>query len=242
MKISLYPPRKQSTNCLILVGGDGDTIEVFAPLTQTISSKLPNHQICTFDFTTESQAESILDINTRELTFVCDQLITKHGIKTINIWCTSRGAYPTVKLLQNEKYAKYVRRVIMYDPADYYLSETDLYSWSGSLDYNPSRSVVSDDLVHVKGDCIVDVVHLKLRNYGPNGYLQNEYKNRGLDDPLGFPRLNTRMVKAFYAKLPLKSRGKYLEDQVVPHGFVRDGDIDLNYKLIVDLVADILTS
>lgn len=242
MEISLYPPRNQSPKCLVLVGGDGDTIDVFAPLTQKISSKLPNHQICTFNFTTESQGESILDINTRELTFVFDQLITKHGIKTIDIWCTSRGAYPTVKLLQNEKYAKYLRRVIMYDPADYYLSETDLHSWSGSMDYNPSRRVVSDDFAHVKGGCIVDVVYLTLRNYGHDGYIQSEYIDRGLDDPLGFPRLNTSMVKSFYAKLPLKNRGKYLEDPVVPHGFVRDGDVELNYKRIVNLVADILSS
>lgn len=242
MKISLYPPGNKSTKCLILVGGDGDTIEVLAPLTKAISSSLPGYIICTFDFTTEPSSQSVLDINAAELILVCQELVNDHGIEVIDIWCTSRGAYPTVKLLGNKDLAKYVRKVILYDPADYYLGETDLHSWSGYMDYSPVRRVVSDDLENIIGDCLIDVVHLTLKNYSPGGYFESEYPNRGKDNPLGFLRLSTKMVKSFYAKIPSKNRGEYIEDPTVPHGFVRDGDLVKNLDQVSNLAVKIITN
>lgn len=224
------------------MGGDGDTIEVLSRLASNLASSLSNYQICTFDFSTETTSdERLLDIQTKELELVCHQLFDKHHVADITIWCTSRGAYATSKLLASGKFNDKISHVIMYDPADYYASISNNGTWSGYQDYSPNSQVVSDVLTKIKGNTIVDVVHLTLRNYGPNGYFEVEYKNRGKSNPLGFPRLNSQMVKSFYSKIPQKNKGVYLEYKSIPHGFVRDGDLQKNYERVVKSITSLIS-
>jgi hypothetical protein len=158
----------------------------------------------------------------------------------LDIWCTSRGAYSTTFLLGNTKFSGFIRHVIMYDPADYYISSKTDNTWSGCQEYLPIGPVVSSEIKNIVGKVTVDVIHLMLKNYGKNGYLQLNYKNRGIDCCNGCPRLNSKMVKSFYDNLPVKNKGKYFVDNTVSHGFVRDGDIENNYLTIAKQVANIL--
>lgn len=243
MKINLLSPNKNASKCLVLVGGHGDTVEVLSPLAHSISALLLDHQVCTFDFSTDhTESESVLDIQARELEQVFGQLSDLFGHKSISIWCTSQGAYATTKLLVQNNFVAYISKVVMYDPADYYLSSRGIGSWTGFETYLPTARVVSDELVRLSGDYKVNVVHLPLRNHGPNGYLESEYLDRGKDDAHGYPRLNTQMVKSFYSKLPASNQGKYLEDSLVPHGFVRDGDLQKNLKRVATIAVQLISS
>lgn len=246
MKITIYPSDPIQENCLILVGGSGDTTEGFEPLVTKISEKLPDYSICTFSFSTQSETESLLDLQSSELAEVFSEITTKYNFKKIDVFCTSMGAYSTIRLLNNEKYQNFVSRVIMYDPADYYQSakfaNSDDVTWSGPQEYNPSKPVISSELSTISGNCVVSVVHLTLRNYGVKGYMQKEFKNRGMDDLSGYPRLCTEMVKSIYAKIPPTNKGEYVEQPMVPHAILRDGNIEKNLENVVVLVSDMLTS
>ncbi|MBP9670257.1 hypothetical protein KBD75_02555 [Candidatus Woesebacteria bacterium] len=244
MKITIYPSGPIQENCLVLVGGSGDTTEGFQPIVTKISEKLPDYSICTFSFSTHSEAESLLDLQSRELDEVFSEITTKYNFKKIDVFCTSMGAYATIRLLNNKKYQNLINQVIMFDPADYYLSakfaNSDDVTWSGPQEYNPIKPVISSELSTISGNCIVSVVHLTLSNYGVNGYIQKEFKNRGIDDPNGYPRLSTEMVKAFYAKVPTTNSGKYIEQNLVPHAILRDGNIPENLDHVVDLISKLL--
>lgn len=246
MKITVYPTDPIHENCLVLVGGSGDTTEGFQPLVKKISEKLSDYSICTFSFSTQSETESLLDLQSSELVEVFSEITTKHNFKKIDVFCTSMGAYATIRLLNNTEYQNFINQVIMYDPADYYLSakfaNSDDVTWSGPLEYSPSKPVISSELSTVSGNSVVSVVHLTLRNYGVNGYLQKEFKNRGMDDPSGYPRLSTEMVKALYSKIPTAIKGEYVEQPMVPHAILRDGNIEENIHNVVDIITDILTT
>ncbi len=241
MNIELSKKESHHDKCLLLVGGDGDTIDVFSRLANDLDKALSNYRICSFDFSTETTSdERLLDIQAKELELVCQQLLDNHHVANITIWCTSRGAYATSKLLAKNIFNERISHVIMFDPSDYYTKISGLGTWSGYQDYLPKSQVVSDVLTNIKGNTIVDVVHLTLRNYGPKGYFESEYINRGIDNPLGFHRLNTLMVKSFYSKLPQMNKGVYLEINTIPHGFVRDGDLQKNYERVVKSIKKLI--
>jgi hypothetical protein len=245
MKISLYPTDLVSPKCLVLVGGSGDTSEGFDPLVQAISNKLIDYSICTFNFSTSSKTESILDVQARELNDVMGQLTTDNRFKQIDIFATSMGAYATIKLLQNNHYSKIIRNVILYDPADYYLSakfaDSDDVTWSGPQQYVPKSKVISDELKEIEGKCKITVVHLTLRNYGQDGYIDNSYSDRSIDHSGGYPRLCTDMVRAMFDKIPLKNKGRYIEESNVPHAILRDGNIKANIEQVSSTIIDIIS-
>lgn len=241
MQIKISKSENFHNKCLLLVGGDGDNIDVFSRLANDLDKALSNYRICSFDFSTETIGdERLLDIQAKELELLCHQLFDNHHVTNITIWCTSRGAYATSKLLASGKFNDKISHVIMYDPSNYYTGISNNGTWSGYQDYLPKSQVVSDVLTNIKGNTIIDVVHLTLRNYGPKGYFESEYINRGNDNPLGFPRLNTLMVKSFYSKLPQKNKGVYLEINTIPHGFVRDGDLQKNYERVVKSIKKLI--
>ena len=134
--------------------------------------------------------------------------------------------------------------MIFCDPADYYLNSEKLVkkgTWSGSEKYQPKVKTVSSLLKKVKGKSKVHVVHFMLRNHGPNGYEEKDFKKRGQDNPKLFPRLNTQMVKKFYQNLPKKNQGKYIEDHQIPHGINRDGDKEKNQLNLSKLILKCFT-
>jgi hypothetical protein len=241
MQISIYPAKKYR-KCLVLVGGSGDTVEGFTPLVTKLSERLIDYSICTFNFSTKVEAGSLLDKQAQELEVVLNELVTKHNFIKVDIFCTSQGAYATVKSLSSHKLDNHINNIILYDPADYYLSEIDLHSWSGSSKYLPSKTIVSDELQTISGNMKVHVIHLTLRNYGLHGYLQKEFKDREFDDPSGYPRLNTKMIEAFYAKIPPANKGKYIELSGVPHAILRDGNIATNISTTIETIHSFLNS
>lgn len=240
MNISLIPHSSTATKCLVLVGGDGDGVEVLSTLSNMLSQGLPDYQICSFDFTEESSTRSVLDIQSIELQQVLQHLIDLGQFERVDIWCTSRGAYATTRLLGQPYYSDHVSYVIMYDPADYYIAESNLHSWAGYENYEPTLKVISDEIKDIKGDYLVDVVHLSLKNHGPKGYWETDYAKRGINHEGGYPRINSEMVRSFYDKLPVNNKGRYILENSIPHGFVRDGDIGKNYELLTKQLVDMI--
>jgi hypothetical protein len=225
---------------LLLVGGSGDTAEIFRPLVEKLSLKLPEHEIATFSLSSGvGDGENLLEAQTGELTEVMRQLIDAGRFMKYDIFCTSMGAFPTIKLLIDPDLNNQIRKVVFFDPADYYLSASfskaeGEITWSGSKRYLPEEPVISGELNKYKGEAVIDVVHLTLRNWSSDGYLDKEYRDRGRDYPGAFPRLSTDMVKSFYEMAPKKNRGKYVEVGGVPHGFMRDGNVQKNIERVVE--------
>ena len=243
MEIKTYTKNEHPSNCMVVVGGSGDSINKFSQFLEKLSKTLDDYVICMFDFT-RSDNESILDAQSRELTSVFKDLINKNKFEKIDIFCTSMGAYATVKILSNSKYSKVIKKVIFFDPADYYilqkLHQNENNTWSGHQTYYPSSKVISDELRNIPSNIKVDVVHLTIHNYSSSGYFTKNLTERNIDQNNGFPRLSTKMVKAFYEKLPNKNKGKYLEISNLPHGFIRDGNIEENIKKVVSVVNKLL--
>ena len=106
MQIDIYPSSKQFSKCLVLVGGSGDTSEEFAPLVTELSKKMPAIAICTFNFSSQSLTESILDIQTQELDLVFKKLTLDYNFNELNIFATSMGSYSTIKLITSNKYSE----------------------------------------------------------------------------------------------------------------------------------------
>ena len=241
MEISVYQPKNHSKKCLVLIGGSGDNIEKFVPLVDVLRQKIKNFSICTFTFSFEGRTEYILELQSKELEDVVKQLINNQKFKELYLFCTSMGAYATVRLLAKAIYNNKIRKVIMYDPADYYFNSQQEHTWSGSQAYSAVKPVVSDKLKLIKGNFRIDVVHLTLRNYGKSGYIEPKYINRGKDHSDGYPRLNIEMVQSFYNKTPFANRGRYIEESDVPHGLLRDGNIKQNISKVTQRIADLLT-
>ena len=251
MQLTLNPPNSSRTKCLVLVGGSGDTAEGFAPLAQELVKALPDHSICSFSFSTKIVGESLLDVQAKELAGVVDQILNDNKFDSalpnplakegsLDFFAASMGAYAMVKLLSNPKYAGKIGRVIFFDPADYYLSSHNYYSWTGAQEFAPTAPVVSDLLKDIQSNASVSVVHLTLRNYSAEGYIDSNYIDRGVDHLEGTPRLNSEMVKGFYTKAPTKSRGQYLEVGDIPHAILRDGNITQNIENVTGIISKLL--
>ena len=242
MEIKIYPSKRYTKDYLVLVGGSGDTCEKFDNLARNISTLLPSKHIVTTTMTETSSLSDTLRAQTDELAQIIDKLITEHDATSIDIFATSMGAYSTCHLLANPKYQNILKKVIFLDPADYYLADNEdiKYAWTGFAKYDPTEEVVSSLLKNIQSDVVVDVVRLSIRNYGPRGYLSNNYSERGRGDLAMYPRLNVQMVKVFYSKLPENNQGKYFELPGVPHGFIRDGDIPQNISKIAEVVSSLL--
>lgn len=202
-----------------------------------MSEHNPDYQVVTFSFRgVEQKKKVVLRNQVEDLKEVIDFLISD-GHKDITILCTSMGAFSTCFALTDDDCKNYITKAIFLDPADYELSTIDAeeqHTLSGADKYAFTSAIASSLLAKVSGGVIIDVAHLTIHNYGPDGYAEPE--NRGNDNPQLKPRLNTRMVKAFYERTPSKNRGQYIEIADIPHAFVRDGNIEQNVsKLTLSL-------
>lgn len=246
MQIRLSPSDNNLSKCLVLIGGVGDPAEIFIPLTRLLAPKLNNHKICTFTFSQNTKTMPLLKKQTMELEGVLDELVLTHKIKHVDLWCTSMGSYSTVKAITNPKYTQYLKHAILFDPADYYLNDQalsvdDELTWSGYQHYNPESPTISQSLSNILSNIIVDVTHLIVKNHNQSGYLDKEYHLRNRNNPKGYPRLNTVMVKRFYKNLPVKNSGKYQEIDHLPHAIFRDGDINYNLTTIANQLIEALS-
>jgi hypothetical protein len=248
MKIKLTPPPPLRGKCLVIVGGSGDTAEKFSPLTDSLAKELPDYTICSFGLSSKVEEDNnLLEVQVRELEEVFDQLISQYAFVEYTIFCTSMGAYSTIRILNNPKYSELISTVIFFDPADYYTGEELKFAnadseitWSGYADYSPTQPVISSELKDYNGQATMHVVHLTVKNHGPSGYVEDVKRFRGDDSPGGHPRLNTNMVKKYYSNIPKPNLGEYLEVPNLPHALVRDGNISRNISKTTNTVKKLL--
>jgi len=246
MQIFFEPANKQYSKCLVLVGGSGDTVEGFAPLVTEFSKFITDTSFCSFNFSTTCSEGSLLDLQSRELEEVFNELTTKYDFKEINIFTTSMGAYATIYLLSDNKYSDILKHVIFYDPADYYISakfaDSNDVTWSGPDSFRPNKEIVSNKLKSLQSQTKVSVVHLTLRNYSKSGYIDKDFSARGIDHEFGYPRLNKDMVRHFFNCLPSINKARFVKEPGVPHGFLRDGDIATNLAKVATTISSLLHS
>lgn len=232
-----------STRVIILVGGSGDDKHSFNLLVERMAVSLPQYRILTLSFSgVESHNDLPLHTQCDDLATIVDQEMKDPRVSLVLI-ATSQGAYSTVHILCDLKYASRIKRCILVDPADYSIDVRRLISqarsWSGFEDYIPSRETVSVMMKRIVGNVKVYVIHFVLRNYDKSGY--GDPKQRGMDNPQKSPRLNSKMVKSFYINTPERNKGTYCEDKTLPHAFMRDGNIAQNIKTLADYFKNILS-
>lgn len=231
-----------SPSLVLFLSGDGTTNDF-----EAISKKL-NERNSTFDYLSfvyrgsESNFSQSLSSIIEDSKVIATQFFIKY--KEIHLVCTSTGAVPLIFLLCNPKLNPKIRKVVLLDPADYYLptsNDTQLvgnYPWGGAAAYSPTHETVSDMLLEYEGNAKVHVVGFTLRNTDGTNYYPVE--KRHLDHNVGYPRMSQEMVKAFYNKIPTQNKGKYVMLKDVPHAYVRDGDIENNTSILTELVAGLL--
>lgn len=248
MKFKLTPSGATRNKCLVIVGGSGDTAEKLTPLTDTLAQDLPEYTVCSFGLSSRvDDGKNLLEAQAQELEQVFTELNSQYIFTDYVIFCTSMGSYSTVRTLNNPNYSKLISSVIFFDPADYPTSEELKFAdadseitWAGYADYSPKQPVISDELKNYTGSAKLHVIHLTVKNHGPKGYIEDDNKSRDKDSYDGHPRLNTAMVKKYYANIPKPNKGKYLEISNLPHALVRDGNIANNINKVVDIVRKLL--
>lgn len=234
-----YFEKKGSNVLLIIIGGSGDKKDKFNLLVKKLVRTGFTDNILTFSFRGyENEKFLPLKQQIRDLEEVLDFVGDRYHFSNVLLCCTSAGAVSCSFALANRKYQNLVSKAIFLDPADYSVDELEryegVYAWNGASVYNPDREVVSDILKNIAGDVIVDVVRFSIRNSIGDGYA----KDRGRDYPGLFPRLNEKMVRAFYDKLPPANKGTYIEINNLPHAFMRDGNVSKNYDEISKLIVN----
>lgn len=242
----VVPEKSDRDKCLILVGGTGDDIEKFEPLARALSEELSDYAICSTTLSQNSSDVSLMEQQSTELLSILNDFRMNESFSRIDLWCTSMGVYPTIKILLNPSFQKFFTKVIFFDPADYYL-ESDIVktggnlTWAGYQKYDPDRPTIASRLLDIQTTASIDVVRLALRNQNASDYYDKEYEDRGIDHDDGFPRLSKEMVKAFYSNIPQINKGEYYELDGVPHGFIRDGNISKNIQAIVTNTSKLLS-
>lgn len=236
-----YAGESDTQTALVFVGGWGDKKEVFDGIVKKLQKKLYPSDIATFSFRGYEDGK-IYPASTQvdELKTVLRFLKKKKSITNVKLFVTSMGAYGACYVLADAEFSNLVAKVLFFDPADYYIGEESDSTWSGYEDFKPDKVLVSSMLREIHSSVLINVVHLTLRNHGPSGYISDDLRKREYGSPDSFPRLNTAMVKAMYNKLPEANRGKYIELGNVPHGFIRDGNLRRNEKLVSELITHLL--
>lgn len=113
-----------------------------------------------------------------------------------------------------------------------------MYSWNGIESYNPDDNLASDLLLKIGSDIKISLINFTIRNFTKDGYVN--VKERHIDNPECFVRLNNDMKMAFWDKTPKQNREKYIEINKVPHAFMRDGNIEKNIEELVEILLKIV--
>ncbi len=227
---------------LVIVGGSGDNKDKFNVLIQLLKDA-NDWSIVTFTFR-GLIASKLYSLNqqTQDLKDVLRYFKDELNLQEIAVVCTSMGAYSTANVLIDPEIEDYIYTAIFIDPADYYLKDGDRpeenYAWTGAVEYKPESETASELLKLINSDVKIHVINFTIRNRGPEGYPTSE--QRGVDNPELFERLNNEMVKSFYFNAPEDNRGEYIEDNTIPHAFIRDGDINDNNLKVANYISQLL--
>lgn len=227
-----------SSTCILIVGGSGDSKDSYDELVHKLLPLVPHDTIVTFSFRgVEEGLDMPLHQQVQDLKDVMVEL-KRHSIDTVRIVATSNGAFSVAHLLIDPEWAKMIRNVILLDPADHYCDTQETvkssHTWTGVEKYEPTKKTTSLLMSEITSDAAVHVINFTLRNYGKDGYVNKEL--RGVDDPHKYARLNNDMVLAFYANTQGKNKGEYIEENTLPHAFMRDGDKEKNMMTIIALL------
>ena len=127
----------------------------------------------------------------------------------------------------------------MLDPADYLvdMGEKEGKTWTGYEKYDFEADTLSKLMTKINSNVKVHVVNFKIRNYSDKGYPPESERSK--DNSKLFSRLNNDMVEAFYERTPYKNHGMYIEDDSLPHAFLRDGNINKNIKTVCSYLEEI---
>lgn len=227
---------------ILFVGGSGDTREKLKPLIEKLIDLGLKYNFISFSFrgVEENQLQPLknqIDDLKEILSWT-----TKKQYKNLIIVCTSMGAYSTTNILVDSNTSQSIKKVIFIDPADYYIRSDDKIdgggTWSGNESYDPIDNTASTILKNINSNVIVDVINFTIRNYMKNGYELPE--KRHIDNPTNVERLNNLMVKSFYNNTPSRNRGDYIENNTLPHAFLRDGNIENNLNILGGILAKLL--
>lgn len=197
---------RNAPQTMIVIGGSADTKEKFTNLIERFPED--KYNFVTFSFRGyEEQAYLSIKQQQDDLLEVLQWVISK-GYQDLILIVTSLGAYAAIYALLNQTVNKYIHRVILVDPADYYLEPDKIcdqaYSWNGSQPYQPTTTTISTLLAQIPAHIKIDVLNLLLRNFTKEGYVAPELRSQ--NNPGCVPRLNPEMVKAFYTNTPEKNR------------------------------------
>lgn len=229
---------KASSDILLFVGGSGDSKDSYNNLISRLVPIFPQHKIITFSFKgVKDNLDLPLTQQTKDLMEICDEIINKSDT-SISLVATSNGVFSTAHAIIDNRYSTYFKHIVLLDPADHYIDTQETVrssrTWTGLQKYEPIKETSSSLMEKIVSGIKVHVVNFTIRNYGTEGYVED--KERGIDNLKMVSRLNNDMVKSFYEHTPLVNRGFYIEDNSLPHAFMRDGNIDKN----IDRVTDIL--
>lgn len=231
-----------SSNVILFVGGSGDSKDSFTSLIEYLIPLFPQHKFITFSFQREKEhSDLFLSQQIIDLREVLNTLIEK-ATPYITLIVTSDGAYSTSHVIIDKRFSQYIKSVIFLDPADYYL-DTQVpvkgeQTWTGFQTYSPSKPTTSFLMGTILSDVKIHVVNFTIRNYDKDGYAAIE--KRGEDNEKKYSRLNNDMVQSFYTRAPKKNKGLYIEDNTLPHAFMRDGNIQKNCKRITEILLQCL--
>lgn len=225
-----------SSSCILIVGGSGDSKDSYDELIHRLTPLVPQQAIVTFSFGgVEEKIDMPLHQQIQDLKDVMGAL---KNMVSVSIVATSNGAFSVAYLLGDPEWGKVIRSVVLLDPADHYCDTQETvkssHTWTGVEKYEPTKKTTSMLMGEITSDAAVHVVNFTLRNYGKDGYVNKEL--RGVDDPHKYARLNNDMVASFYSNMPEKNKGNYIEDNTIPHAFMRDGDKEKNMTTIIALL------
>jgi len=236
-----YSLNENKKRNLIFVGGSDDDRTKFENIVNQLLINGVFSDIFTISFRgTESERKGEVMDEIQELEEILEHLIKNNKVDKAEIVCTSAGAISTTSLIANDKYSSKIDNAVYLDPADYRKVEGKYKSWSGFANFNESETLVSNKLTEINSDTKVHVVNFMLKNHSPDGYAPEAERDK--NNPNLFKRLNYDMVKAFWNNTPDKNKGKYIEDEILPHAFMRDGDVAKNEKRVVELITETIDS
>ncbi len=240
--IDYYPSEKNSPKTVILIGGVGDNRKILGQIITAmykINSKV--NYACFSFLGTESNTPYPYSQQVKDLEAVIKYLIAENKDGELSLIATSAGAFSSVYAVCNKAFKDNIKKLVLLDPADYYLADadkTEVHSWSGADDYQPEQATLASKISEIIPQCLVDVIHLSLKNYSAQGYIDEDFQERGNSHEEGYPRLNKEMVQAFYDNLPEINKGKFSQVEGIPHGFVRDGDVEVLIAKVASLLAE----
>lgn len=239
--MDIYNKEIDSQQVIIVVGGDGDSKEYLAPFNKALSEsiKMP---IISFSYSMEHILTlEDMEVSTLELKEVIKESEKSFPYRKIILVLTSSGSIPSTNCILDSEVNGSIQRAIYLDPANYYTTKEGKSvmeeCWKGAVEFNPIHPVISDKMKDISCGVIIDVVPFTIRNTYGNRYVEEE--KRGIDHEGLYTRINVEATKAFYLSTPESNRGRYLEIDSVPHGFLRDGDISKNIETLVSTVKEL---